>query len=346
MKSVVLEEPGKLVMKELAMPVCGDGDVLIRVRACNICKTDVKCTTIGQRDLVYPRILGHEIAGVVIEKGKKVAGNLVGERVYVHPGISCGQCEYCKSGQNNLCDQMEIMGFNFDGGFQEIIKITPKGVKGKVIQVINNDELAYEEISFIEPLACCVNIQDSLKMNKATVLVIIGGGRLGLLNLFTAKAEGIKTVILIEKNETRRNRGKELGFDAVFSGNETDLMEQIKAVTAERGVDAVIPCCPGPKALDLGLKLLRKKGSLGYFSGITRDEGFCPEINLIHYKEITVVGSYGCSVAHSRKARSLLEARKIDVRPLISHRVQLEELMLGMDYVKNCDGYSTIVRMK
>lgn len=346
MKAVVLEKPGELVIKDKDMPVCGDGEMLVKVRACNICRTDLKCATMGQRDLVYPRVLGHEIAGEIIAKGKNVNGYPVGQRVSIHPGISCGVCDYCKSGQDNLCDQIKIMGFNFDGGFQEVIKIDKQAIKSKIVNLIRNDDLAYEEISFIEPLACCVNIQDRLQLNRKAVLVIIGGGRLGLLNLFVAKAEGIQNVILIEANEERRNRGKALGFDAVFSGDEPDLLDQLKQCSNGHGVDGVIPCCPGPEAFDLALEILRKQGTLGYFSGLSRNEDFQLDINRIHYKEITVVGSYGCSVKHSQKAKTLLESRKIDVRPLISHRVKLEELERGMDYIRNSDGYSTIVVMK
>ncbi|HAZ05967.1 MAG TPA: alcohol dehydrogenase, partial [Acetobacterium sp.] len=102
MKAVVLERPGELVIRDQDMPVCGDHEILVQVRACNICRTDLKCATMGQRDLVYPRVLGHEIAGEIIARGKKVIGHQVGQRVHVHPGISCGVCDYCKSGQDNL----------------------------------------------------------------------------------------------------------------------------------------------------------------------------------------------------------------------------------------------------
>ncbi|WP_296561301.1 alcohol dehydrogenase catalytic domain-containing protein [uncultured Acetobacterium sp.] len=345
MKAVVLEKPGELVLRELEMPVCGASELLVRVRACNICRTDLKCATVGQRDLVYPRVLGHEIAGEIIAKGSQVARHRVGQRVHIHPGISCGKCQYCKKGQDNLCDQIKIMGFNFDGGFQEIIKIDQKALRSKVVNLINSKYLTYEEITFIEPLACCVNIQDRLKMNYDSVLVIIGGGRLGLLNLFLAKAERVTKVILIEENEGRRNRGKALGFDAVFSGREPDLLNQLKRCTNNRGVDVVIPCCPEPAALDLAVQILRKRGTLGYFSGITKGQDAYPDINQIHYKEISVVGSYGCSVGHSRKAKAFLESKKVYVKPLISRRVELEDLATGMDYLRNGDGYSTIVVM-
>ena len=344
MKAAVLERPGELVIKDREMAVCGDDEILVKVKACNICKTDLKCFSMGQRDLIYPRVLGHEIAGTIVQKGNRAMGYHVGQRVHVHPGIICGKCDYCTDKKDNLCDHVQIMGFNYDGGFQEYLRIPAEGVKGRILNVISNEDLNFEEISFIEPLACCVNIQDSLEMNPSSVMVIIGGGRMGALNLLLAKASGIKRVLLIEENEKRCKSGRKLGFDQVFSGKTEDIIEQIKAATGGMGADVVIPCCPGPGALDLALKILRKNGQLGYFSGVINEADVRPDINLIHYKEISVKGSYGCSCAHSRKAKALLECGKIDVKPLISHRVRLDELALGMKFVKNSDGYSTIVK--
>ncbi|MBC3889230.1 alcohol dehydrogenase catalytic domain-containing protein [Acetobacterium paludosum] len=345
MKAAVLEKAGKLEINDLEMPVCGDDEILVKIKVCNIGKMDIRCATLGQRDLVYPRVLGREIAGIITQKGKEAVGYQVGQRVHVHPKIVCGKCEYCKERSDNLCDQVQIMGFNLDGGFQEFLRIPSEGVKGKILNVIDNDDLNFGEISFIEPLACCVNIQDSLKLKPSSVMVIIGGGRMGVLNLLVAKASGIKKVLLIEKNEERRKSGLELGFDEVFGEKQEDIIEQIKAVTKDQGADVVIPCCPGPNALNLAMKILRKKGQLGYFSGVINEEGVQPDINLIHYKEISVIGTYGSSRAHSRKAKALLESGKINVKPLISHYVSLDDLALGMEYVKNCDGYSTIVKI-
>lgn len=345
MKAAVLERPGELVIKDVEMTVCGEDEILVKVEACNICKTDLKCVSIGQRDLVYPRVLGHEIAGTIVEMGAKASGYLLGQRVHVHPGIVCTKCEYCKKRKDNLCDQVQIMGFNFDGGFQEYLRIPAAGVKTRILNVINNDELGFEEISFIEPLACCVNMHDALDMEPLSVLAIIGGGRLGALNLLLAKAAGIKRVLLIEENEARCQAGLTLGFDQVFCGKPEAVIEQIKAATGGRGVDVVIPCCSGPQALELALKVVRKRGQLGYFSGVIDDPEFRPDLNLIHYKEISVKGAYGCSRAHSRRAKVLLESGKVEVRPLISHIVSLDELARGLEYVKNCDGYSTVVRI-
>ena len=343
MKAMMLEKPGKLLMKDLEIPDCGHGEVLIKVKVCNICRTDLKCITMGQRDLIYPRVLGHEISGIVIEKGKNISNLKIGQRVHIHPGIPCGECDYCKRGLDNLCDHIEIMGFNFDGGFQEVIKIPEKAVIAGVINQIDNEELKDSEISFIEPIACCINIQNRIEMKPDSVLVIIGGGRLGILNLLVAKSKGVKKVILIESDPKRRNLGKEFGFDAVFSGKEPDLEKELSNATNGHGVDVVIPCCPEPEAFDLALEILRKQGILGYFSGLTNQDEIKLDINRIHYKELTVLGSYGCRIAHSREAKALLETGKVDVRSLISKYIKLEELTHGMECVKKGDHYSIIV---
>ncbi|MEG0309434.1 MAG: alcohol dehydrogenase catalytic domain-containing protein [Eubacterium sp.] len=343
MKAVILEKQERLVLKEIDRPICGANEVIVQVKACNICKTDVKCTFTGQRDLKYPRVLGHEIAGVIAEVGNAVTDYAVGQRVHVHPGIACGECFYCRNGLDNLCDHVKIMGFNYDGGFEEYLKIPAEGVRGGILNVIKNPTLAFNEISFIEPLACCINLQDQLDFSHHPVVIIIGGGRLGILNQRVAKALGAQSVILIEALEERRHTGLKHGFDAAFDPTSETLREDILALTDGMGADIIIPCCSDARALELALVLLRKQGQLGYFSGIIYDEKGGSDLNAIHYKEIHVTGSYGCGLKHSIRARELLESGAIDVKPLISSTVTLENLEEGIQHVKNCDGYSTIV---
>ncbi|WKY44965.1 alcohol dehydrogenase catalytic domain-containing protein [Eubacteriaceae bacterium ES2] len=339
MKAMLLEKPGKLMMTEREKPVCGESDLLIKVKACNICKTDLKCASLGQRDLVYPRVLGHEIAGEIVEIGKNIVDYEIGQKVFIHPGIACGECEYCQKGLDNLCDNIKIVGFNIDGGFQEYIKITAAEINKNMIHVINSPNLTFDEISFIEPLACCVNIQDQLKIKKDESLLIIGGGRLGLLNFLLAKANQINDVYLLENNKSRLEFSEKLGFSGVFE-SESEMME---ALSNQAGVDVVIPCCPDPKAMDSALALIKKKGRLGYFSGIVQDQDKPIAFNNIHYKEIEVVGAYGCSQAHTRKAQLLLETGNVAVKELISNRISLENLEQGFENIKNYHGISTIV---
>jgi L-iditol 2-dehydrogenase len=343
MKAYVLKGPGELVPAQIERPVCGPDEVIVRPVVVNICKTDVKCVDHGQRDLVYPRVLGHEIAGIIDEVGSAVAGYAPGQRVHVHPGIACGRCWYCQQGLDNLCDSVRIMGFNYDGGFQEYLKIPAEGVAGGILNVVENDALPLEAVSFIEPLACCVNLQNQLNFSGEPTVLIIGGGRLGVLNLLTAKAKGAGTVILVEPDARRRESGLALGFDAACAPEEA--AQTVARATGGRGADIAVPCCPDASALTQALGLLRKQGQLGYFSGLIGKTPDLAALNSIHYKEIHVAGSYGCGLSHSIAARKWLESGAIDVLPLISHRIPLADLPQGMDNVRRGDGYSTVVRI-
>lgn len=342
MKAFVLKGPGELVMEERPLPRCGDNEVRVRVKASNLCKTDLKCLTMGQRDLVYPRVLGHEISGVIDAVGKNILDYAPGMRVHVHPGIACGSCHYCKEGYDNLCDYVQIMGFNYDGGFQEYLIVPEAGVRGKIINIVEEDRLSFEEISFIEPLSCCVNVQENMDLRPEDSLLIIGAGRMGVLNLRVARALGLKTVYLVETDPTRAAQAKAFGFDAIFK-SEAEAEAQITALTCGKGVDAVIPCCGAVEAMNLGLNLLAKKGRFGHFSGIIQCANNLPEINAIHYKEQTMVGAYGCGIGHSRRAKALLESGKLVVKDLITKKITLDSLEKGLDQVKNLETLSTIV---
>lgn len=343
MKAFVLKAPGQLELTERDRPVCGPGEVIVRVHCVNICKTDVKCVDLGQRDLVYPRVLGHEIAGTIDEVGRDVTGCAVGQRVHVHPGIACGSCWYCRKDLDNLCDSVRIMGFNYDGGFQEFLRIPEEGVRGGILNRVENPELPLEAVSFIEPLACCVNLQSQLDFSEHPSVLIFGGGRLGVLNALVAKAGGAGPVILVEPDAGRRKSGLDLGFDAALDPADGDLADRVNALTGGRGADIAIPCCPDGSALASALRLTRKQGQLGYFSGLTGGAPDLAVLNTIHYREIHVAGSYGCGLAHSIRGRELLESGAIDVRPLISHRIPLTDLPQGMDFIRRGNGYSTVV---
>ncbi|MEG0379721.1 MAG: alcohol dehydrogenase catalytic domain-containing protein, partial [Eubacterium sp.] len=231
-----------------------------------------------------PRVLGHEISGIIDAVGKNVEGYAPGMRVHVHPGIACGTCYYCKSGYDNLCDHVRIMGFNYDGGFQEYLTIPAEGVQGKIVNIIEDDDLSFEEISFIEPLSCCVNVQENMALEP--------------------------------EDPVRAKQAEAFGFDGIFK-SDAEAESQINLLTNGKGVDAVIPCCAATEAMNLGFKLLAKKGCFGHFSGIIQSPNSLPEINVIHYKEQTMVGAYGCGIAHSRHAKALLESGKLIVKDLI-----------------------------
>lgn len=331
-KAAVLEEVGKLKIRERKELLCNKGEVIVKVEACAICRTDLKCVKLGQRDLVLPRVLGHELVGTIATIGDDVKGYSVGERVQVFPGISCGVCDFCKRGLDNLCQDLKIIGFNYDGGFQEYLRIPDIGVKNGVLQKLS-DDTSFEEGTVAEPLACSINMQDSLQLKEAKTMLIFGAGRLGFLNLRLARANGIEKIIAVENNETRASMAEKFGFDYVINPLKKDVLSEVNAITGNKGVDIVINCCPDPLAFNKGFELLAKRGQYGFFSGLIMNDESKININQIHYKEIALVGAYGCNSNSNKKALRYIAEKKIQVRDLITKRIDLSEIEAGINLI-------------
>ncbi|SDH63642.1 zinc-dependent dehydrogenase [Desulfosporosinus hippei] len=342
MRAAVLEAIEKLTLTNLETPHCGPGEVLIRTKACGICRTDMKCLMQGQKDLKTPRILGHEVAGTVVARGQNVNQVSVGDRVQVSPGIPCGICNYCLKGQDNLCDSVQIIGFHVHGGFAEYLLIPARGVKNGIIQTIS-DHISYAEAALIEPLACSVNIQNSLNVSAEDSILIIGAGPLGILNSKLARARGVKKIIVAEINERRLKNGEKFDFDYLINVDYKDLVKEIIQLTNGTGVDVAIPCCPGIEAFSQGINALAKRGRLGFFSGIIGNTALGFDFNIIHYKELLVSGAYGCSLSDNRNALGLIAKNKGNVKNMITQRLSLDEIQRGLEMVGTMSETSIIV---
>ncbi len=344
MKAMVLKEPGELVLENREKPLCGDHDILIQVKACGICELDGQLIRNGGEKLQYPRVLGHEIAGLIVEKGKKINVYKVGQKVFIHPGLGCGQCHDCKKGQEHLCDQTKWMGLNRDGGFQEYLVFSQEEIRQRMVNIVNHSELNYEEISLIQPLACCVNMQDLLKIKRNESLGIVGGGRMGFLNFLLAKAFGAKAIYLIDKDKDQLEMARKLGIDGAFEDADQALT-YLKEEKGEKGLDVVITCRRKPELMNAGIRMVKSKGRLGCLDGIPVPNKGNYDFTPLLKKEVQLYNAFGCGQSHTRKAQSLLEAEKLSVEELITHRVSLENLKEGLKNNEEAIGIATIVQM-
>ncbi len=245
-----------------------DNSKRLRVQYCGVCRTDAKMWNEGHRDLVFPRVPGHEI----------MAADDMGNAFTVWPGTACGDCPYCRSGRENLCENMKIMGFHFDGGFsdnllagQENIIAVPPGISPHLV-------------CFAEPVGCVINALEKIDLASGDRLVIFGGGTVGLITALVARDFGAVPLV-IEKN------AKKIEKAAPFLAH-----RQINCVqeTHESEFDAVINACPDIIAFCQGVTKLARGGRYAFFSGITKNQHVETNLlNLFHYKEATVVGAYG-----------------------------------------------------
>lgn len=324
LKCAILSAPGAFKITQLPEPVCNEFDVLVKVDTCGVCRTDRKAFAMGQRDLSFPRILGHEITGTVWKVGAGVTGYSIGERVQVSPGIFCGECKYCLLGIDQLCEKIRIIGFHLDGGFAEYIHIPGQGGEPIILNKISYD-LDMAIAALAEPLACSINIQKRMVMDQAEHVVIYGAGPLGILSAKLARSLGADKIIIIEANISRLHHAAECS-DYQISAKD-DVIGQIMKITKGAGADAVIPCCPGNEPFFTGLELTSKRGRFGFFSGLVDKTRLSSNtLNTIHYREITVVGAYGCSLRDNREALEKLTHGKVNVKGLPALYVSWKEL--------------------
>jgi len=333
MRAALLEGIKNLRITEVGIPKCKKGEVLIKVGACGLCRTDMKGYYQGQRDLHLPRILGHEITGNVVETGEGVLHIKPGDRVQVAPGLPCGCCSYCLSGMSQMCDFIQIMGFHYDGGFAEYVLVPANGVNHGVLNKIP-DQLSLQEATLTEPLACSVNMQETTQVGLGDVVVIFGAGPLGILNARLARARGAGFIFLVEINEGRLASAPNRDFDCCINPLEASPVKKVLEITDGRGADVVIPCCPSLGTIGAGLIMLAKRGRFGFFSGLLQENQVIKaDLNMIHYKELSVYGAYGCSSRHNRAALELLASGVIKVRDMITRTIVLDEVLSGLEMV-------------
>jgi L-iditol 2-dehydrogenase len=328
MKAAVLKSPGILELEDLPDPQCPEGGALIRIVACAICGTDVKMLLHGHRDLVYPRVLGHEVVGRVAE----IDGDCCiseGDQVQVWPGIPCGRCSPCLRGKDNRCKEIKILGFNSDGAFAEMLALPQESMPRGLNPVPAGCDPGL--IALAEPLACCLNGQEMVGVSPGDTVLVLGGGPIGCLHALLAERLGVERIIVVEKLEHRARRLREhtseentraLVIDSSFS-----LARAVSEETEGRGVDVILTATPEIRVDSQLLKLLSPGGRISVFSG-PRPEDSEVQIDLrgIHYRELTVSGAYGCSSRQNRVAVGLLASGEIRADWIVTKRTSLDSI--------------------
>ena len=325
MKAAVLEKPGKLVMRELPDPSCPPGGVVVKVLASQVCSTDLHMWQRGHPALSYPRILGHEIAGVVAEVAQEVEGVKIGDKVQIYPGITCGTCQFCRQGRENLCPSIRIMGFNRDGGFGQYLELPKKAIKNNCLNPISHP-LSTAEAAMAEPLACCLNGLEKVAMRHGETVLILGAGPIGCLFAMASRHHGAGTVIVVEKDFNRIHQAREGLEDNVLDANKVDVVEGVMELTGGQGADVVVTCFREASLEYPLVQLAAPGGRVLMFSGISADKGVVPtDLNAVHYRELAFIGAYGCTSIQCQRALGLM-GDGLDVGWLVSKRVALHDL--------------------
>ena len=322
MKAAMLYGIKNLRVEDVEVPEVKAGEVLVGVKAATTCGTDLKIFERGYVEKVIrlPTVFGHEWAGEVVEVGEGLDWPKKGMRVRAGNSAPCLHCSMCQKGKYNLCENMIWLW----GAYAEYIKVPAR------IVLVNMQEIpqhvSYEEASMTEPLACVLHGAEEAGAKLGDTVTIIGAGPIGLLHLLTAKRKGAEKVISIDLVEERLNFARKLGADETVNAGKENVVEKVRRLTGGYGTDVVIEAIGLPATWEQALKLVRKGGTVLEFGGCPPGTEIKVDTELLHYGEVTVRGAFHATPLHFKKALNLIASRTIDVRPLVTRKMKLEEI--------------------
>lgn len=349
MLAAVFTGEGRLNLQEVPVPECPPGGLLIDVKACAICGTDIK-TLRGadvkleggkQRRMPLPRILGHEFAGVVRESDSQELA--VGTRVVVAPTVPCGQCEYCRRGYAEMCDNVKVFGYDWDGGFSEVAAIDASAVAAGCVVPIP-DGVDFRHASIAEPMSCAMNCLELSPVTPGDTVAVIGAGPLGVILTDLAKLRGASRVILAEWSQAQIEAARVSRADEFINTQEEDVVARVKELTNGRGVDLLIIACSAPAAQSVALDMIAKRGKINLFAGLPRGNSMVTwDTNIIHYTECTVTGTHGSRPEHVRAALELVASGEIDAEKIISRTFTLANIQDAIETAQGTARLKVIV---
>ncbi|PZE22787.1 zinc-dependent dehydrogenase [Paenibacillus xerothermodurans] len=345
MKAAVFYGPGNMQLEEVEQPPITADAVLVKINVSAVCGTDVRIfdgkKTKGVR---VPSVIGHEMAGTVQQVGANVAGFAAGDRVGVIPVIPCGKCHYCLSNRENACANRTAIGYEFDGGFAEYVRIPGTALAaGNLVKIPAHVD--FEQAVIAEPLACCINGNRKSNIQLNDTVVVIGAGPIGLMHVQLAKLSGASKIIVSELLEHRLDKALEAGATTVVHSGKESLYDVVMRETDGIGADAVIMAIGIPQIVNDGLKLARKGGTVNLFAGFTHGVMSEMDPNLIHYNELVVIGTTASTRADYHKAMSLIAAGLINTQVITTEGYTLDTIQQAILDVKTGKGMKSVIRM-
>ena len=335
MKAVVYKGPGDVVVTEVEKPKPAAGEVLLKISSNTICGTDLRIALgIKRKGVIAPRILGHEVAGVVVEIGENVTSYSIGDKVGMSPTYSCGTCSECVAERPHLCKVALVLGHQTDGGLAEFILIPAKAVSDGVLVSYSGDHDPVA-VSLAEPLSCIIHGQKFLQITPSDTVLVIGGGAIGLMHAKLAKLAGAKTVILSEPLDFRRTLALEFGADITVDPTKEDLAAIVQEQTDGAGAQVVIVCIGIPMLVNQALQLAGNRGRVSLFAGFPTDQNAEIDSNLIHYKELSVVGSSNSTVKDYEEAIKLIDQGLVDTARLVTHRFNPDQYLEAVEMINH-----------
>ncbi len=316
MRSVFIEKPGSIALKDVPKPAVRPGEVLIEVKASGICGTDIHIFR-GEYLGSYPVVPGHEFSGIVREVGAGVTRVALGDRVAVEPNIACDNCPACLSNRQNFCANWNGVGVTLPGGMAQLAVAPERAVFGI-------GSLPFESGAFMEPLSCVLHGVQRTGFTLADRVLIIGAGPIGILLLKAILLEGASHITSVDKVASRRALAEASGAAATAGS--------LEGLPAD-GFDVVVDATGVPALMERTISFVRPGGQVLLFGVPPGASRISLDAFAVFRKGLTILSSY-TSVRNSIQAVRLLETRKIDVSALVSHQLPLSDLGRGISLIE------------
>ena len=317
MKAVMLEAHNIAAMREIPVPVCGKGEILIRTKAATVCTSDILDMRHNLFNLSLPIVMGHEGAGVVAAVGEGVDELSVGDEVAVHPVMPCRKCPSCLRGIPHLCDDMEHLAFNRPGCFAEYFITRPDCVWKKP------PELSFALASLMEPVCVCLEALNRAQIKPGGRVLIAGDGPFGIMMSKLCASENPGMIIQTGRHDGRLKKASDGGRVRTLNMKSIlDPAKVIKDITDGEGIDSAILCVSSHEAMDLCIEVLRSRGVLVVFSALS---GKTPvDLMRVHLKELTIAGSNN-DEGFMEDAIRLLSDPELNMKSIVTHEVPFDK---------------------
>jgi len=314
-------------LQEMPKPEIGSGELLVKVIASGICGSDVME---WYRIKKAPLVLGHEIAGDIVEAGKRVKTYKVGQRVFVSHHVPCMKCRYCLAGHESTCDTLRTTNF-YPGGFSEFIRVPEINVE--LGTYVLPKELTYEDGAFIEPLACVVRGLRAVEFRPEGTVLVLGSGIAGLLNIKLAKAYRATKIVATDVSKYRLDAAKRFGADHVFEATK-DVPALLREVNDERLADLAIVCTGATQGILQSFKCVDRGGTILMFAPPMPGMEIPVPFGDLWKDEVTITSTYAGSPRDIKEAIELIRTKRVVVADMITHRLGLAETGKGFELVE------------
>lgn len=321
MKALVLKEYRQFAIEDFPVPTLQPNEVLVRVRVCGICGSDVHGMDGSSGRRIPPIVMGHEAAGVIAEIGSAVTGWSKGDRVTFDSTVSCGECWYCRRGEINLCENRRVLGvscgeYRRHGAFAEFVAV-PQRILYRL-----PDNLSFEQAAMVEAVSVAVHAIERTPLELNAAVAVVGTGMIGLLVVQVLRARGCGKIIAIDLDEGKLKLANRLGATHTIKASEPDLQERICALTSGRGADAAFEVVGLPATVKTAIESVRKGGSVTLVGNL-KAQAELP-LQAVVTRQITLIGT--CASAGEYPAcLDLIASGKVNVTDFISATPPLEE---------------------